>query len=148
MLTPPDDRCEQPELTLNLCLVHHKELVAPAALELFPVAAVKAHFLILQLVEGELGCREPTVTSISSQDRQRLLLKHRQRAGLRFRDSSICTYALVLEHRHPQPRPSHLLCAHVHTLVHRHVLDDCTDRKRQSDIVRPVETALEYGTPI
>lgn len=43
---------------------------------------------------------------------------------------------------------SHPLRAHVHTLVHRHVLDDGAEGKSQSDIVWPVETAFENGAAI
>lgn len=46
------------------------------------------------------------------------------------------------------PTSPHPLCAHVHTLVHRHVLDDGADRKCQRDIVRPVETPFENGTAV
>lgn len=42
----------------------------------------------------------------------------------------------------------HLLRAHVNTLIHRHVLDDCAVWKCQGDIVRPAETPLENGAPI
>ena len=52
-------------LTLNLCLVHYKVLLIATALELLPWAAVKAHVLILQLVKGEVFCRETTVTLVS-----------------------------------------------------------------------------------
>lgn len=44
--------------------------------------------------------------------------------------------------------PPHPLCAHVHTLVHGHVLNDSAERQSQSDIVRPVETALENGAAV
>lgn len=40
------------------------------------------------------------------------------------------------------------LCAYVHTLVHRHVQDDCTKGKRQCDIVRPMKTTLENCTAV
>lgn len=42
----------------------------------------------------------------------------------------------------------HLLRAHVHTLVHRHVVDDGAEGKGQTDIVWSVETAFENGAAI
>lgn len=63
--------------TLNLCLVHYKVLVVAAALKLFPMAAVETHFFILQLVKGEQGGREATITTISGQDGQWFLLEYR-----------------------------------------------------------------------
>ena len=40
--------------TLNLCLIDDKVLVVPTALQLLHMAAVKAHVLLLGLVEGEV----------------------------------------------------------------------------------------------
>lgn len=42
----------------------------------------------------------------------------------------------------------HLLGAHVHTLVHRHVLDDSTERKGQAHVGRPAEAAFEDGAAV
>lgn len=47
--------------------------------------------------------------------------------------------------KHPSPHP---LRAHVHTLVHGHVLDNGAERKCQGDVVRPVETPFENGAAI
>lgn len=43
---------------------------------------------------------------------------------------------------------TYFLCAHVNTLVHRHVLNNSTSRKRQRHVVWPLETTFEDGTPI
>lgn len=45
-------------------------------------------------------------------------------------------------------RAPHLLGAHVHTLVHRHVLDDSTERKGQAHVGRPAEAAFENGAAV
>lgn len=68
--------CELQNFTLNLRLVHDKVVVIPTALKLFPVTVVQTHVLVLRLMEGEKGCREATVTSISCQDGERFLLKY------------------------------------------------------------------------
>lgn len=52
-------------VTLDLRLVHHKELVIPAVLELLALAAVQAHVLVLRLVQGEEGRWVSAVTSVS-----------------------------------------------------------------------------------
>lgn len=133
---------EPPNFTLNLRLVHHKVLVVPTALKLFPVAVVETQCLILQLMKREERSRESAVTSISSQDGKRFLLKHSYHYTLK---THLYMHWLHDAWLHTSPHP---LCAHVDTLVHRHVLDDCTEWKRQSHIVWPVETPLENGTAI
>lgn len=42
----------------------------------------------------------------------------------------------------------YFLCAHVHALVYRHVLDGVAEGKCQGDVVRPVETAFENGAAV
>lgn len=60
-------------------------------------------------------------------------------------------YRTVYKHSTVRMRETwhtHFLCAHVNTLVHWHVFNNGTSRKRQGHIVWPLETALEYSTPI
>lgn len=129
------------KFTLNLRLVHHKVLVVPAALELFPVAAVEAQALVLQLVKGEERSREAAVTSISGQDGQRFLLKYSSRYTLTLTGA----HDVQCMSRHTFTHP---LRAHVHALVHGHVLNDRAEGKRQSDIVWPPETPFENGAAV
>lgn len=43
---------------------------------------------------------------------------------------------------------AHPLGAHVHALVHRHVLDDGAEGERQGHVVRPAEAAFEDGAAV
>lgn len=69
--------------TLDLRLVHNKELVVPTALKLLARTAMETHFFILQVMEGEQRSREATVTPVSSQNCQWFLLT--QKAIIRTR---------------------------------------------------------------
>ena len=134
---------EPASFTLNLRLVHYEVLVVPAALELFAVATVETHVLVLRLVEREKLGREAAVTSISGQDSQRFLLKYGSRYTL-----TTHSRACIHTHTHTHTCTPHLLRARVHTLLHGHVLDDGAEGESQRDVVRPVETPFEDGAAV
>ncbi len=92
-------------------------------------------------MKGEERRRKAAVTPISSQHSQGFLLKYSSHYTLKTHLLALICNAWI----HSSPHP---LRAHVHTLVHRHVLDDRAERKCQSDIVWSVETSFENGAAI
>lgn len=132
-------RCQETlKFTLNLCLVDDKVLVVSTAFKLFPLAPIETHALVLQLMQGEEGRWESAVASISSEHSQRFLLEHNSHYTLKTHSRAA----------YKSPTSTHPLCAHVHALIHRHVLDDRAEGESQCDIVWPVETPFENGTAI
>ena len=158
---------------MHLGLVHHEVLVIPTAFKLLAVATVLTEVLSFHLVEGEVARGEATQTPVPGQDRQGELLEEREEEGRRKRggeeegrrggeekEEDRCQGeidTLILQscaQLHQQTHPvlaagrPHLLSAHVHTLVDRHVQDDRADRQGQRHVVRTMETAFEYGAPV
>lgn len=66
-----------------------------------------------------------------------------------FPGTDIRHHNTFLGTKNPQmKRAPHLLGARVHTLVHRHVLDDSTERKGQAHVGRPAEAAFINGAAV